>query len=189
MKRHKYKSFTLNILSKYLLSFFKSDWVFDDYPLLTVYEQRQFTSGKQWYANLENWNGMIVNGKTKEEAIQRLKDYFIRYKCASKKLPRPGTKVRIKIASSQEIYKYKDIQTEFLNNILTKDIFGTTLIVTSDLSTLQGYCGFSLIGKDNFKYEVIKRTKQRYGIDISDLFDGPLYKIFERIKEKTNRVS
>jgi predicted nucleotide-binding protein (sugar kinase/HSP70/actin superfamily) len=167
---------------KYILSYTKSHWDFGDYPIKILYEKRPFVNGKQWYANLENWNGMITSASTKEEVIKRLKVDFESYKTNNSKLPRPGTRVRIGFASTKEIDKYKDISKDYLHNVLASDILGTTITFISDFSTLHGYVNFAKTDPEKFKNELIKRTLDIYGLDITDLYDKPIYKIFERIK-------
>ena len=175
-------SMSINSIIKQLSSYTKSKWKFNDYPLSVKYEKGQFDSGNRWYARIENWDGMYTSAYTKKEAIDRLKGYFTVATLA--KIPRPGTKYVGELTKHKELDKYGEIPWDFLKNVLTPNVvLHTRLLFISDFSALPNYEGYSGMSADKYREFIISRTRQYYEIDISDLFDGPLYKVFERIQQ------
>ena len=177
--------FSFRVITKWFLSYTKSTWDFDDYPIKISYEQRAFVTGKQWYANLENWGGMVTAAPSKEKVIERLKAEFESYKARNTHLPRPGTRVRIGFTSTKEVDKNRELAKDFFNKVLTRnEILHTQVTFISDSSTLPDFQEFSRMIPENYKQEIIMRTNSIYHVDITEIYDGPLYKIFELINSK-----
>src|SRR5579864_4122610 len=105
-------------LFKYLISFLKSDWTLDDYPI-RFREQHapDDNTGRlraiPWIAQIDRWPQMQGNGDTKELALNNLRHNFERCK-TEKRLPRPGTGLPLEFASTRSIDAYADIAREVL---------------------------------------------------------------------------
>jgi hypothetical protein len=76
----------MKALIKYILSYFKSEWDIDDYPIRTKY-QKEYDSNLTgrlipipWMAQIINWWGMRGYGNTKKEALSDLRNNFNKYK-------------------------------------------------------------------------------------------------------------
>ncbi len=78
----------------------------------------------------------------------------------------------------------EDIEEDFFNRVL-KD-FIKAILFTTDESSLTFYEPHDSEQAKRQREEIIKRTLSIYGIDITDIYAGPLYKIFELIRNKTN---
>jgi hypothetical protein len=127
--------------SKYLLSFRKRDWSLSDYP---VEFRRQDTDEsfpgslgnsvvvKPWEARIIKWYWMNGTGETKEQALEELRNRFNAFKAEGNPLPRPGIKVPLRFAETDEIEQYGHIAEEFFPVILDID-YGNILFISDDL--------------------------------------------------------
>ncbi|MFL9845560.1 hypothetical protein [Flavobacterium rhizosphaerae] len=118
---------------KLILSYLKSDWSFDDYPLEIMYNPN--AGEEKYHARLINWYHMIDFGKSRDEAIRNLKIMFDEYKNENE-LPRPGSVVPIKYATSFKVEEYEDIAIDFFEKILGLNYFSCFI---SDLSSLYDF--------------------------------------------------
>jgi hypothetical protein len=168
---------------KYILSFFKRDWNLRDYPLQII---DQYPNGLpmnlptegslrpiKWVVRVPGWLRMSGYGDTQDDAYSDLQRKFHEFKMEGNKLPRPGTKLPIQIASHEQIDRYEYIAQDFFPKILDMD-YGRILIIT-DISSLWNFL------HEN-EEEYIMRIHDVYGVDISDIEDGSLVRIFERIE-------
>ena len=128
-------------------------------------------------ARVINWPLMFGHGQTKEEAYADLKRHFEEYKGGSKTLPRPGTKVRpeIELAPTVEIEQYEPLANEFFEKILAMS-YNECLV--TDESSLWDFHG----GEANEEYH--RKITQVYGVDVSNIENGNLVQIFERIRAR-----
>ena len=89
-------------IPKFLLSFLKKEWSFDDYPVHSR-EQNPLRHGDapRWVAGIE---GLYLTGlgDTRTEAIQDLRASFARYAedCSP---PRPGTQAEIEFSDCSNV--------------------------------------------------------------------------------------
>ncbi len=83
-------------------------------------------------------------------------------------------------APTDEVQKYQEIADDFFQKVVrVRPLF------YSDGSSLRTYEPHDLELAKKQMEEIISRTLAIYGVDITDLYDGPLYKVFERIEKKT----
>ena len=171
---------------KFVLSFFKAEWVLSDYPVRLQNHRAHIPAEEtlvsdfpaeldhllQWSCEIPGWDGMSAFGNTPEEAEANLVCKFNNYRMSSKPLPRPGRKLRRKPTDRSDLEVYEIIAVDFFGNILETNFYNCVL---SDQASLYDF----LPGED---YD--KRINNRYGIDISDIRSGNLLKIFRRIHER-----
>jgi hypothetical protein len=124
---------------------------------------------------------MVGHGETTEIAIENLKKKFKLYKDNNKDLPSPGTKVPLRFESTDNIDQFKDIAVDFFKTVLSMDYNEGFYSDGSNLSLLEP---LDEEQAKNARGQIIRRTIMRYGIDISSIYDGPLYAIFKAIRDK-----
>ena len=175
-------------LEKRIFSYLKSKWGFNDYPIKTWKNPYSRDRNLSYLAAIINWPLMVGHGETREQAIETLKEKFQTYRDNNQRLPRPGTRVpvQIRFASTEQIIKYVDIEEDFFKRVL-KDFIKRILFI-SDASSLSGYEPRDTEQAKKQRGEIIRRTLSIYGVDITDLYDGPLYKIFELIRNKMDKA-
>jgi hypothetical protein len=156
---------------KYFLSFFKSEWTFDDYPLETWTNLNAEQDDIKFGAKFTNWSTFIAHGISTSEAILNLRKNLIEYE-KENKLPRPGSNVPIQFSESNRIAENEEIAVDFFEKIIGINFYDCFI---SDMSSLMDF--------DLDNEETIEKIKMEYGIDP----DGDLYlaDIFEQIKNKT----
>ena len=175
----------LKVFLKYFLSYFKNDWKLSDYPIETRKHKIQPGTNpnperfKQilFSVIISNWYQMSGNGDSKEEAYIDLKNKFLTYKKEHKDLPRPGQKVPIEFASMEMVAKYQKEIDSFLTAILDIDPNATLITDESSLGDFH---------YENSDEKFYKKIMQIYKVDVSDIKDGKIIKIIERIKNKQN---
>ena len=177
---------TLKALAKRLKSYTKKDWEFNDYPINTWKNQNASEDRIAFGAGIVNWQGIVGHGETLEKALNALKESFQLYKDKNESLPRPGTKVPFKFASTENIDKYEIIAVDFFNRVLEMDYYGGFY---SDMSFLSFFEPYDNVEKaKEMKMETINRTHKIYNVEISDIYDEPLWRIFERIENNKNTI-
>jgi hypothetical protein len=77
--------------TKWLLSFTKSTWSFQDYPIRTWRNPNAGTLGVAFGAGIINWSLMVGHGETPAKAVKALKERFELYRDNNPNLPRPGS--------------------------------------------------------------------------------------------------
>ncbi|PKB15266.1 hypothetical protein [Flavobacterium sp. 5] len=159
----------IKALYKYLISYFKNDWKFKDYPLKTWNNQNAEIDELKFGASFTNWTMFVAHGNRKEVAIDNLKIQFKDYKAKNDVLPRPGKKVPIQYAESTEIEKYEDIAIDFFDEIIEMDYFSCFI---SDHSSLHEF--------DIDTLEAVEKIKSKYHIELDE--DLILVDIFKQIK-------
>ncbi len=175
----------MKILIKYILSFFKSEWDLDDYPIRMKHQKYDPSdlSGRlipiPWIAQVINWELMVGYGDTKEEAMLDLKNKFDKYR-KKNELPRPGTKVPIKIefASTNEIDNYEFIAVDFFRKILRMNLYDCFI---SDESSLWDF------NTEETIEHLFHKILENYEVDVSDIESGNLVVIFKRIELLSNK--
>jgi hypothetical protein len=171
------KPLNVNVLIKYLSSFFKSDWQLKDYPLRFICQKNQDAFGRfkpiPWTVQIVNWPAMNGYGDTKAEAYNRLVENFNNRKESGLKIARPGTGLPIEFASTANIDNYEEVAAQFLRQILSMDYKNCWI---SDESSLWDFHG------EETNDHLHRKIYEIYGINVSDIDDGKLVKIFERIK-------
>jgi hypothetical protein len=174
--------FQIKAGNKYLKSFLKTDWTIKDYPL----RFRHFKTAGQhddnsrlkpfpWSAQIINWWQMHGTGETKEAAFADLKARFQIAKEQKGSLPRPGTGLPIEFASTDQISLHWNIAEDFFNRVLDKNYHDCWI---SDESSLWDFHHHE--SNDHLN----KKVWECYRVDISDIEDGNLVKIFQRIEDR-----
>lgn len=165
----------------WLLSFRRKSWTLRDYPLRwREFENSGFGAGGlavpegmtpvKCSVQILGWTTMHGHGNSRDEARADLEKFFARYAEAGKTLPRPGTYVEMEIASRAKVESYATLQKDFEQHILN---------VEWAFLTDQSSLGHFTLGQS--KEDMYRSIEERYGVDVSDVEDGNLTKIFERI--------
>jgi len=166
--------------AKYLLSFTKTDWQLTDYPIRFRHFDVGDTGGRlkqfPWFAQIINWWQMGGFGDTKQEAYVDLQNKFGEIKSNGKTLPRPGTGLPIEFASTDRIRSFDDIADDFFRRVLDMNYRECFI---SDESTLWDF------HTEESNEHLHKRIWDAYRVDISDIENGNLVKIFERLENRT----
>jgi hypothetical protein len=176
---------------KFFRSFFKRDWELSDYPITTrematlarfkIQEQEKPESqNPKWMMIVEGLN-LIGVGDTQEDAKTDLESRFRRYKQENPKMPRPGIQgpMKIEMESSQEITEAGgSLIEDFMQHIFNLSP-GSYFI--SDLSSLHD---FEILDDELDIRNFQRKIALRYNVDVSDIPNGNLAKIFQRIRKK-----
>jgi hypothetical protein len=165
----------LKVFLKKLLSYTKTKWDIDDYPLR--YRKQTDTKGeynigelKPWVVQVVNWWTMTGLGNTKQEAFQHLKSNFKSY-LEYNPAPRPGTSVPLSFVDTSHVDDLEDVASDFFEKILDLDYYECFI---SDESSLTDF------GKDD--EETLQKINATYGLGLTDLGDGNLVRLFTKIK-------
>lgn len=102
---------------KYILSFFKSEWSFEDYPLETWANLNAQQHDLKFGASFTNWTTFVAHGNNISEAIEKLKKNLDEYG-KENKLLRPGSKVPIQFAESTRVEQNEEIAVDFFKKII-----------------------------------------------------------------------
>ena len=166
---------TLRVVWKYARSFLKRDWSADDYPV-RVREQPAHAPHEdvpRYAAQIINWWALTGLGETPEEALEDLARKLEEFKRRHGYLHRPGREVPITYAATDGIDAHAATAQRFLVEVL--GFRPDSSVFISDQSSLydfEGRCG----GAD-----LVEKTRNVFGVDVSDIEDGNLLRIFERI--------
>jgi hypothetical protein len=166
---------------KWSISFRKSDWELEDYPVFvrmqepdptSAYNSPRFKFHRYW-AGIVNWHP-TGGGDTREEALQNLSNTFAAVKLTKKEtgktLPRPGTQAPIEFASQFHVNAHSELADEFIQRVLELESAWI-----SDESSLWDFH----TDENNDAY--FAKIKEIYGVDVSDIQSASLAEILERI--------
>lgn len=133
----------------------------------------------EFNAQIVNWRLMFGFGDSKEMALADLKNNFDKFKMKNK-LPRPGTKVPIKVefASTREIENYDFIAADFFRKVLRMNYYDCFI---SDESSL-----WDFHDKETNEH-LSEKIREIYEVDVSDIESGNLVEIFKRIELLSNK--
>ena len=172
----------INALIKFIKSYFKRDWGFEDYPI-KYWENPNAGERKVDYgAGIINWTIMVGHGETYEKALIALKENFKTYKDNNNILPRPGRKVPLKFVSSEKIDTYEMMAVDFFEKILEMNYYDGYFSDGSSLTDFELSDDEHLINK--YRNKIIRQILNIYNVDITDIYYEPLWKIFEAIDSK-----
>jgi hypothetical protein len=171
-------------LWKLCLSIRKRDWELGDYPIAVreheVDPKYEGTRLKQhrYSAFIVGW-GLHGAGDSKPEAFEKLRNGFADAKTERLKsgasLPRPGTRAPVQFASRDRINAHADLAEDFIRRVLE-----LKWAWISDESSLWDF------HEDETNDALIRRIKELYDLDVSDIQSARLSEILERIAEKQN---
>lgn len=168
----------LKAIYKYVLSFGKTNWKVEDYPVTFKYIKSEAKDSADrlmpvpWCAQIINWWQMAGYGHSKEDAYKDLRKKIDDYFTARGHLPRPGTKVPLEFVSSVNVDRYEKTAKDFFARILGMN-YDRCFI--SDESSLWDFH----FGDSNEK--LLRKIKETYDVDVSDIQNGNLARIFSRL--------
>ena len=163
---------------KRLLSHRKKEWTLSDYPVHIIKQEKTAHDIPGYRAAIGEWL-LMGFGETKQESLDNLQKNFDKFlQDRPNEVPRPGTMMALEsyFAEHQGIDNHFETAEKFTESILGFAPGGPFFI--SDESCLSD---FEDSEKDPIDY--VGRTKEVFGVDISDIEDGYLLRIFERIDE------
>lgn len=163
---------------KKILSYTKTHWAIDDYPLRVKKQTEatgQYNIGelKPWVVQVINWWTMTGLGDTKQEAYEHLESNFKSY-LENNSAPRPGVSVPLSYADTSQIDDLEDVALDFFEKILDLNYYECFI---SDESSLGDF------GMDD--EETLKKINAIYGLGLIELGDGNIVSLLTLIKEKT----
>jgi hypothetical protein len=168
----------VQVAYKWLLSFTKSDWAFEDYP---VRVRRNLVDDPKigWAAMFLNWPGIAGLGPTPAHAKADLRARFLELRRlrheAGESIPRPGRNEPIRFAPSVRVQRSPQLLDDFLLRVLGFE--PDAPIFVSDQSSLHDFCSAEAQVEH---YRQLIRTV--YDVETSDLPDANLADILERIQ-------
>ncbi|WP_428232711.1 hypothetical protein [Flavobacterium sp.] len=162
----------IKALYKYILSFRKDDWEFEDYPLETWKNPNSELHELKYGASFTNWYLFVSHGESEELAIVNLKKQLQDNKANNIKIPRPGKKTQIQFSDTTEIDKYESIASDFFDKIIGISYYNCFI---SDYS--------SILEFDLEKEEVITKIKIEYSIEPNENL------IFAEIFKQINEIN
>jgi hypothetical protein len=168
----------IDALFRRVLSYAKSDWSFGDYPIRTWKNPNASEANVAYGAGLVNWSGLVGHGETIENAILALEKNFDTFRSGGGKLPRPGSHVPLQFANSENLNCYEDIARDFFPRILGLNFDDGFF---SDITELGDFVSLDPPEED-FKQRTIDLIQATYAVDVTDLYDKPLWMVLERIK-------
>ncbi len=167
---------------KFLLSFCKSDWDLDDYPIrIHNFPESPKPHGRSgppftWSAQIIYWWAMGGYGYSRSEALGTLADNFVRRKREGPPLPRPGSKAPITFASADRIRQHEGLAADFVKRVLGLKYEECFI---SDQSSLWDF------HHSESNEALHRRIAELYHVDVSDIESGVLADILERIAERS----
>lgn len=162
---------------KRLLSYTKSNWTIEDYPVrykkqADKPEVCNLGELKVWSLQVINWWTMGGLGNTKDEAYENFKINFKNY-LEYNKAPRPGTAVPLSFADTGQIDELVDVAADFFEKILDLNYYECFI---SDESSLIDF------GRDD--NEILSKVNSTYNMNLMELGDGNIVRLLKLIKDK-----
>lgn len=174
-------------VGKWLLSFTKSEWSFEDYPVAIRRHKHNPDEAPSRLkpvavsAAIVNWWALSGSGDTPETAVSDLKQNFARQvearRSEGKRMPRPGSHVPLEFASTENVDSHCELAADFIRRVLELE-----WAFISDESSLWDF------HDEDTNDRLMSKIKEVYGIDVSDIESARLYEIFDRIKAQKDRV-
>jgi hypothetical protein len=158
---------------KRLLSFLKTEWTLRDYPVRVKKQADTSPEIPKYCAQIVNWWIMTGLGNTEEEALLELQRSLEDFKQREGYLPRPGTGMPIEFAPTIGIAAHAETSRRFIDEVL--GFSANDPVFISDQSSLYDFEGTST-GTD-----LDEKIRAVFGVDVSDIEDRNLVRIFERI--------
>ena len=172
---------SIKAIIKRLKSYSKTEWEFSDYPTKTWINNNAAEENIAFGAGIINWAGFVGHGSSPDKALIALEESFKLFKDNNNVLPRPGTIVPLKFASSDQINKYENIAVDFFNKVLDLDYYEGFYSDQSNLSDFESW--ENLEKSEHMRNEIIKRTLAYYNVDITENYNEPLWMILDRIEK------
>jgi hypothetical protein len=115
---------------------------------------------------------MAGSAISKPEAFEQLRRNFEHFKTTKPNLPRPGTKVPLEFAPSERVVRHSELTKDFVKRVL-----GVDWAWISDESSPADF------HEEETNDGLVERIRHIYGVDVSDVPDGNLADIFDRISK------
>lgn len=159
------------------------DYSFDDYKIQIV------DSGNypgKFVASIEELYNVIAIIDDKTQAIEILKPLFDeevqRLKDNGEVIRTPGSgKAKFTFMANDKIERLRPLVDDFWTKILETSYSTTFVSNDSYFHSWEHYL-------DGGKEELIKKVKQVYSVDISSIYDKPIYEILTTIKNRTSII-
>ena len=168
----------LRIGWRWVLSFTKRTWAFEDYPI-TVRPNAAGDPAIAWCAQFLNWPGPAGLGATPQQALDALRGSYreaVRERQRmGEAMPRPGAREPIRFATSGRVDADPALRDEFIERI-----FGWgpgQPVFISDQSSLRDF------GDETEVERLRGLIRSNYGIETADLTKALLADILERISQ------
>jgi hypothetical protein len=167
----------------FFASMVKHEWSLDDYPVRVWSQPTSESSHKSrskplaWTASVINWPGMSGSADSRLDALEKLRKNFDQFKATKSRLPRPGTKVPIEFAARVRVDEHSELAKDFVKTVLGED-----WAWISDESSLWDFHG------DETNESLTKKIRHIYGVDVSDISNGNLADIFDRILQHRRAI-
>jgi len=150
---------------------------FEDYRIKTGYTN----VGHVPYASIEEFFALGATGTTHNEAIWNLRPEFEKRVAYMKErgepLPLPGSgRGKARFASNDQIEALRPLVDEFWSEILGTS-YATSFV--SNESRLSAWDHYLSGGRE----ELIRKVKEKYGVDISSYYDDPIPAVLQRIRD------
>src|SRR5688572_2728734 len=169
----------LRAFLSYILSFRRHEnhWRFEDYPVRIRNQRHHGTDASvpPFCAQIINWWTVSGFGDTPVAAKDDLRQKFNVYKQSNDTIPRPGCLVPIQFADSSVVESNPDIYSKFIVDVL--GFSPDDPVFVSDQSSLFDF------GSVSSDVHLFDRTREVFGVDVSDITDGNLASIFKRIQD------
>jgi hypothetical protein len=166
--------------SKWLASFLRREWKLSAYPVRTRRNDDDASPGDAWLAQILNWPGPVGVGASKEEAVAKLSESLESIRAYRRtnheKMPRPGSEVPIQFASTDRVLADSALHDDFIIRVL--GFAPGSPVFISDQSSLGDF------GDESYIAELQKKIFDSYGVDVSDLKEGLLCDILQRIQKR-----
>ena len=178
MRRSRATRFRRQLLAgwKFILSWRKKDWAFEDYPVSIVRqkteaeETAEFAAVPRFGAEVVNWLGLCGTGNTTHAALEDLRQNFSNASAHRDSMPRPGTKVPIQFASTDRINAKQNLADQFISKVLDLE-----WAFISDKSSLSDF------GANYTIDPYFEKIKDVFGVDASTIESGNIAEILEMI--------
>lgn len=150
---------------------------FENYRIKTGYTRADHVP----YASIEEFFSLITIGTTHDEAIRNLRPEFeerVRLmKERGEPIPLPGSgRAKPRFAPSDQIEALRPFVEEFWADILGTSYATSFVSNESQLSSWDHYLSGG-------RAELIRRVKEKYGVDISAYYDEPIPAVLRRIQD------
>ena len=152
-----------------MLSFRKSKWEYEDYPIRYVVEDDDHHR-----VQFINWWTMVGLGETKAEAVADLKARLHRFYEVNNPIFRPGVTAPIQFADSSRIDAHGDFAYE-----LVEELFNNDVMFICDGTPLGMYA------EDENQYAMVIQTlNDRYGLGLAPDEEISVDELIELIAKK-----
>jgi hypothetical protein len=169
----------LRIARSWLASFFRREWRPEHYPI-RVREQAGVPDEARWCAYVLSWPGPVGLGRTGVEARAALeaslRDIARKRREDGKPVPRPGTGLPIRFASTERIDADPALLGEFITRVLG---FGADdPVFISDESTIGDF------GDADRVSEIRSNIQEHFGVTVDQSDPVRIADVLERIRER-----